>query len=184
MHRRILAGVTLAASLFIVTAGVARAEDFSAKLSGFNEVGSTGSPANITGAVFSPGTGSVKLTLNSAAQTLTYTLTYSGLSADVTQSHIHFGKVHSPGGVIVFFCTNLGNGPAGTQACPVAGGTVSGTITPASVVGPAGQNIPAGDWAGLVAALTSNTAYANVHTKNFPGGEVRGQVVRADHDDE
>jgi len=39
-------------------------------------------------------------------------------------------------------CTNLGNGPAGTPACPPAGGTVTGTLTAAtSVVGPAAQNV-------------------------------------------
>ena len=32
------------------------------------------------------------------------------------------------GGISVFLCTNLGNGPAGTQACPQEG-TVTGTFT-------------------------------------------------------
>jgi hypothetical protein len=65
----------------------------------------------------------------------------------VTQSHIHFGQV--PGGVMVFFRSNLGNGPMGTQACPANGGTVSGTITPADVVAIAGQNVTAGDFDAL-----------------------------------
>ena len=182
MHRRILAGVSLAASLFVATAGLARAEEFTAKLAGFNEVGGLG--AGETGAIMSAGTATVKLDLDRTAQTLTYTLTYSGLSANILQSHIHFGKVHTAGGIIVFFCSNLGNGPAGTPACPLPAGTVSGTLSPASVVGPTAQAITAGDWAGLVAALSSNTAYANIHTANFPAGEVRGQVVRAEHDDE
>ena len=53
--------------------------------------------------------------------------------------HSH-GKVHVAGGVFVFLCTNLGNGPAGTPACP-ATGTVSGTITADSIVTVTGQNI-------------------------------------------
>ena len=86
---------------------------------------------------------------------------------------------------MVFFCTNLNNGPAGTQACPAGGGTVSGTWTGASVVGPAAQHVTPGDFNAIVAALTSNTAYANIHTANFPAGEIRGQVKRSEeeHDD-
>jgi hypothetical protein len=80
--------------------------------------------------------------------------------------------------VIAFLCTNLNNGPTGTQACPADGGTVTGTITPASVVGPAGQNINAGDFTALVDALESHTAYANIHTTRFPAGEIRGEVSR------
>jgi hypothetical protein len=35
----------------------------------------------------------------------------------VTQTHIHFSQAATNGGIIVFLCTNLDNGPAGTQAC-------------------------------------------------------------------
>ena len=61
---------------------------------------------------------------------------------------------------------------------------MTGTITAAGVVGPAAQNISPGDFAGVIAALASNTAYGNIHTKQFPAGEIRGQVhaVRR-HDD-
>jgi hypothetical protein len=43
----------------------------------------------------------------------------------------------------VFLCTNLGNGPAGTQACPAAPATITGTLRPADVIGPTGQGITA-----------------------------------------
>jgi hypothetical protein len=36
--------------------------------------------------------------------------------------------------------------------------------------------VPAGDFAGVVAALASHSAYANIHTKQFPAGEIRGQI--------
>src|SRR5438046_5376541 len=89
---------------------------------------------------------------------------------------------------MVFFCTNLGNGPAGTQACPNLGAataTVTGTFTNASVVAIPTQNVTAGEFDALVDALRSNTAYANIHTSAFPAGEIRGQIhrVRGDHDD-
>jgi len=183
MQRHVRAPVVLAASLFAVFSIAAQGEEFTARLSGFNEIGALNSTTQ-TGALLSTGSAKVKVSLDRNAKTATYTVTYSGLSNGVTQGHIHFGKNHVPGGVIVFFCSNLGNGPAGTPACPANAGTVTGTWTAASVVGPAAQNIAAGDFDGLVAALTSNTAYANLHTAKFPAGEIRGQMQRAEREDD
>jgi len=84
-------------------------------------------------------------------------------------------------GIIVFLCSNLGNGPAGTPACTTSG-TVSGTITAASVVAIPTQNFPVGNFDALVAALESNTAYANIHSTKFPAGEIRGQVLGREED--
>ena len=174
MYRHsVLAGAILAAAVTTVSAAGANAQQFQANFSGFQELGALNAE---TGAILSTGQGTLALNLNQPAGTLTFTLTYSGLSEPVTQAHIHFGKVHVPGGIIVFFCTNINNGPVGTQACPAGGGTVSGTITGANIVGPAAQNITAGHFAGLVAALLSDTAYGNIHTTKFPAGEIRGQI--------
>jgi hypothetical protein len=85
---------------------------------------------------------------------------------------------------MVFFCSNLGNGPAGTQACPASGGTVSGTITPADVIAVPGQNVAAGDFDAVTDALTFNAAYGNIHTTKFPAGELRGQIRSGDRDDD
>src|SRR3979490_3519245 len=80
----------------------ANATDFSARFSGFEEIGGLG--AGETGAIFSKGKATLDLDLNRSARTITFNLTYSGLSAPVTQSHIHFGKEHvAGGGVAVFF---------------------------------------------------------------------------------
>lgn len=163
----------LTAATIGVLASAANAQEFHARLSGFNEVGALNAE---TGAILTNGQGTLDLKLDRNASTVTYTLTYSNLSAPVTQAHIHFGKIHVPGGIFVFLCTNLGNGPAGTPSCPSAGGTVTGTVGPAGVVAVPGQNIQAGDFNAVVDALTSNTAYANVHTSKFPAGEIRGQV--------
>src|SRR5262249_38674895 len=97
--------------------------------------------------------------------------------------HIHFGKIHVPGGIIVFLCSNLGNGPVGTPACPAGGGTVTGMLTPASVVGPATQGIANGNFDGLARALVSDTGYGNIDTAAFLAGEIRGEIRRRDGDD-
>jgi hypothetical protein len=161
----------LAAFLVAFGASPVLAQEYKARLNGFFEIGALN--AN-TGAILTNGTGRLRLDVD--GNSATYSLTYSGLGSNVTQAHIHFGKVHVAGGVFVFLCSNLGNGPAGTPACPAAGGTVTGTMTPASIVAVPGQNITQGDFGTLLAALGSNTAYANVHTVTFPSGEIRGQV--------
>ncbi len=175
MRFKLLASATLMAAPFMLLGAYANATEFSAKLVGFEEV-----PA----AIFSKGSGTLDLDLNRNARTITFKLTFSGLSAPVTQSHIHFGKRHVAGGITVFFCTNLSNGPAGTQPCPAGGGTVTGTITGANVLAITAQAMPAGDFDALVTLLETHTAYANVHTTNFPAGEIRGQIRRGDRDDE
>jgi len=71
---------------------------------------------------------------------LTYTISYEDLEGDVLQSHIHLGQRGVNGGIAVFLCSNLGNGPEGTPACPgPRAGSVSRTVTGADIVGPSGQ---------------------------------------------
>jgi hypothetical protein len=60
--------------------------------------------------------------------------------------------------------------------CPEPGGTVTGTANAASVLKVSGQTLNAGNFNDALAIIRSGEAYANVHTTNFPGGEIRGQV--------
>lgn len=171
-----------AAGYVALMGGLAHAEEYSARLSGFNVTGGLG--AGETGAILTDGTGTLQLDLDKKSQMASYTLTYSGLTSAVTQAHIHFGKVHVPGGIMVWLCqTTAKPSPVGsTPFCPTTGGSVSGTITGASIVAVPGQNVTAGDFDALVDALAAKTAYANVHTVNFPAGEIRGQVRRQEAD--
>jgi hypothetical protein len=172
-------GAILAAAVVALSASYAGAQEFEAQLSGFNELGTINAQ---TGAILSNATGTAKLELDQKGQTITYTLTYSNvgttapLTGTVTQAHIHFGKSRDSGGILVFFCSNLGNGPAGTPTCPANSGTVTGMWTPASIVAIATQNVAAGNFNALVDALLSHTAYANVHQTALTAGEIRGQV--------
>jgi hypothetical protein len=58
----------------------------------------------------------------------------------------------------------------------VQSGTVTGLLTQANVVGPAGQGIPPTQFAEIVAAIRAGVAYVNVHSSTFLGGEIRGQL--------
>lgn len=102
-------------------------------------------------------------------KSISYQLKYSGLSSRVTAAHIHTGMRKTNGPIVVFFC-----GGGGRPSCPASGGTVTGTISAASVV--AGGNIKRGDLAEVIRAITSGNAYVNVHTTKYPGGEIRGQI--------
>jgi CHRD domain-containing protein len=160
----------LALVLAAATIAVASGSRFSmkARLTGYEEVPALSSPARGT------------FTATTDGDSLTYALTYSGFPTAVTQSHIHFGQKGVAAGVSIFLCTNLGNGPAGTPACPSPGGTVTRTVTAADVVGPAGQGIAPGEWAEVIAAIRAGVTYANVHTAQYGPGEIRGQISTGD----
>jgi hypothetical protein len=129
------------------------------------------SPANEVPPVSSPARGRLRATLNHAETELQFTLSWEDLTVDATVAHIHFGPSRVNGGIMVFFC-----GGGGQPACPAGTtATVTGTITAAHVIGPAGQGIEAGEFAEVVRAMRSQ-AYANVHNTRFPGGEIRGQL--------
>ncbi len=160
----VLGGVLLVASLGVASGGKKNLK--AGELVGYEE-----NPDISTQA-----TGAFKVTLDDDAQTLSYELTFANLESDVTQAHIHFGKRAVNGGISVFLCSNLGNGPAGTPACPLRSGTVSRTVGAGDVIGPAGQGISAGQFGELAAAMRAGATYANVHTVTFAGGEIRAQI--------
>jgi CHRD domain-containing protein len=144
----------------------------SERLTGYEEV-----PALST-----PGVGEFRASINRSASEIRYQLTFSGLETDATQSHIHFENATNNGPIVVFLCSNLGNGPAGTQACPAAGGTITGTIVPANVgAGGAGQGLAAGEFDELVRAIRAGATYVNVHSVGRPGGEIRAQLADDKH---
>lgn len=169
--RRLSFGVVLAAvaviSLWVTTTSANEGTILlSTRLSGFQEVPT---PKLTTG------TGSFSATI--VGGKLSYKLTYSGLSSNAFMAHIHFGQRAVAAGIFIWLCGSAAApGPAGTPACPAGGGTVTGVATAASVQAIAAQNVSAGDFAGAIAIIRSGDAYVNVHTTNFPSGEIRGQV--------
>ena len=133
-----------------------------ANLSGFEEV-----PA-----VSSTGTGELLARIANDESSIEYTLSYENLEGTTTAAaHIHLGQRGVNGGVIAFLC-----GGGGKPACPPVSGSVSGTITAADVIGPAGQGIAAGELDEMIAAMRQGVTYVNAHTDKHPGGEIRGQI--------
>jgi len=162
MKRRVFIAVIVAAGLVTGRGGLAgqdQGNGVGARLTGFQEV-----PP-----ILSDGTGTFNGILSSTS--LTYSLTFSGLSSSAFGSHIHFGERGVNGAIVVFLC-----GGGGKPACPAGGGTVTGTITGADVLPVLSQGVTAGSFADLLRILNSGDAYVNIHTTIHPGGEIRGQI--------
>src|SRR5215471_300460 len=132
MRRSKLIGTALCTGVFALWLNHAGAQEFTGKLSGFNEIGTIPGaiPSGYTGAVLSNGTGTATLDLDQKAGTITYKLTYSDVgttrpnTGTVSQAHIHFGKSRDSGGVIASFCGTMATpGPMGTPTCPPNAGT-------------------------------------------------------------
>jgi CHRD domain-containing protein len=137
------------------------------RLRGFEEV-----PALST-----PGGGFFTATINEDGTEMSWELRYFNMEGNVTQAHLHFAQKGVNGGIMVFLCSNLGNGPLGTQVCPTDNGTVSGTIRAIDIIGSAAaQGIAPGELFSVLRGMRGGVVYANVHTNIFPGGEIRGQV--------
>jgi len=140
-------------------------------LTGYEETGTTG------GAVSTTGNGTFNARISNDNSRIEWELSYADLEGAVQQAHIHFGQKSVTGPISVFLCTNLGNGPAGTQPCPAPPATISGTITAVDVTNLANERgISAGEFDELLAAVRAGATYVNVHSTRWPGGEIRSQI--------
>jgi hypothetical protein len=170
MRRRSVVLAIAVVGIGLLVASLAIASEGKKNLSADDLVGYQENPDISTVA-----TGSFHVTIDDAAQTLAYELSYSGLEGAVQQAHVHFGKRGLNGGISVFLCTNLGNNPT-APPCPPSPATVSGILGAADIVGPTGQGISLGQFDELAAAMRAGATYANVHSTTWPGGEIRAQI--------
>jgi len=145
---RLRYSVALAAALLLVPTGIPLADTgFSCIINAAQEVPANGSPA----------TGSGTFVLNNAGTSLTYSVSFVNLTANRTAEHFH------------------------SPAAPGFNAGVARTIAGAG--GTSGLDV--GTWlstdaqpftAARVAELIAGNMYINVHSGNFPGGEIRGQI--------
>jgi hypothetical protein len=122
----------------------------------------------------SPGTGFTTVTIDPDAHTLSVSVDFSGLVAPTTASHIHIVTPPSLTGPVVTTVPTFPGFPLGVMA-----GTYSqtfdtlsdSTYNPAFVmfVG----DLTAAE-ATLFASIQNGNAYLNVHSEEFPRGEIRG----------
>lgn len=161
-HRLLTFGLALCLIVPIAHAAQITA---TATLSGANE-----NPVNA-----SPGTGTAFVVLDTTSHSLRVQVVFSGLVAGTTAAHIHC-CVAPPGNIGVATTTPYFAGfPIG-----VTSGSYDQTFdtTQASTWNApfitASGGTPLGAEAALAAGIAAGTAYLNVHSSTYPGGEIRG----------
>jgi CHRD domain len=97
------------------------------------------------------GKGAVTATLDTTAKSFSYTVTYSGLTGPATAAHFHGPAAAGANAGVAVAIPNATTSPAEGSA----------TLTDAQA-----------------ADLEAGKYYVNVHTKDNPGGEIRGQVTK------
>jgi hypothetical protein len=168
--RKLAAGITVvavaaASSVVFAQGGFKRISEI---LTGYEETPS---------AVSTTGGGTFTARISTDATRIDWELSYSDLEGAVQQAHIHFGQKSVTGPISAFLCTNLGNGPAGTQPCPAPPAIISGSLSATDVTNLANERgISAGELEELVAAIRAGATYVNVHSTRWPGGEIRSQI--------
>ncbi|MGH7119942.1 MAG: CHRD domain-containing protein [Acetobacteraceae bacterium] len=103
--------------------------------------------------VATQGKGTADLTYDATTRTLKWSVTTSDLSSAVTMAHFHGPAVAGKNGRVQIWISKRGKAPSN----PITG---EATLTQAQAE-----------------MLMDDELYINVHTKDHPAGEIRGQVV-------
>ncbi len=150
--KRISALLAAGLLLMAVPAAVLAADKvFTADLSGDAQV----PPVDVAG------TGDATVTIADDESSVSWDVSYSGLTGDAAAGHIHFGASDAAGPVMIPFATVTNTGSTGSFASADYAG---------------GDGLPA-DWDGVLAAIRDGDAYVNIHTAANQAGEIRGQLA-------
>ena len=119
--------------------------------------------ASTDNATNSQGSGTAVINYNTAADTFTYNLSWQNLTGDTTMGHIHLGPPGVSGPIIIpFYMSSL-----------PATGTLNGTLTATDITPAMGVTTIAE----VAQNIESGNAYVNLHTAQYPNGEIRGQLA-------
>ena len=133
---------------------------FTAELSGDNELPPVNTESNGT------------ITIQGSNQSLNYQLALSDMT-NVTAAHIHFGGDNENGKVVVTLLKS--DSPAGLEL-----ETLGGNFTDEDLQGPL-AGLPLEQ---LIGFMGNGSTYVNVHSIDFPSGEIRGQIEELDLEEE
>ena len=166
---RYIALITVAAALML-TAPAARATPmaFGGILSGANEV----PPVN------SPGAGTVTVVLDPTAETIQILASFFGLTTPDTAAHIHCcAPLGTNAGVATTLPAFAGfplNVTQGTYLSPLFSLEDPTFFNPAFLTLEGGMEQAE---TALIAGIEGGHTYFNIHNSNFPGGEIRTQLL-------
>lgn len=106
-------------------------------------------------------TGDATVTIADDESSVSWDVSYTGLTGDAAAGHIHFGASDAAGPVMIPFDSVSNTGSKGS----FASGDYKG-----------GDGLPA-DWDGVLSAIRDGDAYVNIHTAANAAGEIRGQLA-------
>lgn len=152
----------LVAGVFVMgMTGTAQAQvvNFTATLSGSNET-----PAPIVTGAF----GQASVSLDMATQTISWTIDVFNMPSGTNNAHFHVGGPGAAGPTVVNVAF-----PAGVSN----DFRLTGSATSANLLPRPDQGIRS--WDDLLQSLLGGQLYLNVHSTVNAGGEIRGQVLRA-----
>jgi CHRD domain-containing protein len=151
--RAVCAGVFV---LGVVLAANASGQTLTATLNGGEET-----PILNTGAI-----GTADVTVDAANQEVTVTLRVFNVPTPTTAGHIHIGPAGIAGPVVINFPEAL-VGRTGDFAMMFRAGPGQFVARPA---------IGINTMEDAIQAIVNGNAYVNIHTQQFPAGEIRGQL--------
>jgi hypothetical protein len=157
MQRVLLAAVAAAFIAGVTTPAQAQTLELAATLSGSDET-----PGVVTGAY-----GTATVTVNLGTQTVSWIIDVWNMPSGVNNAHFHVGGpgIAGPTVVNVAFPANISNDFR-----------LTGSATATNLIVRGDQGIRS--WEDFLQSLVGGQTYLNIHSANFPGGEIRGQVLR------
>ncbi len=128
------------------------------------------------------GSGSARVVFDDVALTMLVEAEFEGLSGVTTVAHIHCCTAVPGAGTIgvATYPATFPGFPVGVSAGSYSNSfdmSLATSYTGSFVTTFGGGTIP-GAFAALIAGLDAGRAYFNVHSSAFPGGEIRGFLVR------
>jgi hypothetical protein len=158
-----LGGGAVALLIALAPSAFAQTVTFTATLTGGEET-----PAAInTGAV-----GTAEVSVDVANREVAVTLKVFNIPTPTTAGHIHIGAKGTPGPTVLNFPPSL-VGRTGDFTMSFRLGNTAGVFNARPAIG-----INTIDDA--IQAIVGGNSYINIHTQQYPGGEIRGQLTLAD----
>lgn len=167
MQRRFTSVALVAGLLLAAPIASAVPMSFSAVLSGLNE-----NPANA-----SPATGFALVSIDPVAHTLTIDVSWAGLTALPTAAHIHCCALPSANAGVATELPTFAGFPSLLSGSynNVYNTTLTATFSSGFLTASGGT--AAGAEARLLTNMLAGMTYINIHTGNYPGGEIRGNLA-------
>jgi hypothetical protein len=170
MKRTLKLGSLLFAVLLLFGSAKADTLVFTATLTGSQEVPPTGSP----------GIGSALVTVDTVTNLMTVNVAFAGLVSPTIASHIHCCTLPGANAMVATTVPTFPGFPLGVTTgtyLMTFDLTLASTYNPAFITAHGGTVASA--QAAFIAGMVSGQTYLNIHTSQFPGGEIRGQLLQS-----